>query len=421
VKANAVGFEPVAEEKIADLESGGIWIATDHGIDVVHRNGVVTNINAGNSGLSGNRVTSLSVNAANTKWIAVWGRGVSCVDAEFNWQRYTRDDGLCSNYIISMQEDGHGNIWFGSKGRGVSCLSAEGEWTRFSSANSGLIGNRVNAIVVEPPGKVWFATPEGVSVFDGHNWMSYTSRNSPLGTYHASSMVIDSAGNKWIGTELGGLFKLDGFGMWSRFHKGNSSLPDNMITALDVDANGALWIGTAGGLCRLANTPPGQPGKRSVRGPPAGSELQKGIAFQEALMWENIGESDQRQSLSFSLPAFRHKGQPWFYAALWADQDFSFQGLEYQIVGDRRGTRKIVLNGTFAHILFLCSGGLVNGEPDTVPDRLARYPFPATYPAEVQEYLMPGDHLPANDPEIKRTVRALVRDTSRRDMYKTVR
>ncbi|MCP4716362.1 MAG: hypothetical protein GY868_14680, partial [Deltaproteobacteria bacterium] len=164
VKANAVGFEPVAEEKIADLESGGIWIATDHGIDVVHRNGVVTNINAGNSGLSGNRVTSLSVNAANTKWIAVWGRGVSCVDAEFNWQRYTRDDGLCSNYIISMQEDGHGNIWFGSKGRGVSCLSAEGEWTRFSSANSGLIGNRVNAIVVEPPGKVWFATPEGVSV-----------------------------------------------------------------------------------------------------------------------------------------------------------------------------------------------------------------------------------------------------------------
>ncbi|MCP4717753.1 MAG: transglutaminase domain-containing protein [Deltaproteobacteria bacterium] len=34
---------------------------------------------------------------------------------------------------------------------------------------------------------------------------------------------------------------------------------------------------------------------------------------------------------------------------------------------------------------------------------------------------MPGDHLPANDPEIKRTVRALVRDTSRRDMYKTVR
>jgi ligand-binding sensor domain-containing protein len=94
----------------------------------------------------------------------------------------------------------------------------------------------------EKPGTLWFVTASGVSVFDGRNWMSYTAKNSPFAGFIPASMVIDRAGNKWIGTENGGLFKLDALSGWTRFTRENSGLIDNKITALALDQGGTLWI-----------------------------------------------------------------------------------------------------------------------------------------------------------------------------------
>ncbi len=420
-----IAFEHVPEGFVDDYEYGNIWIATDSGINVLDRRGVVTTLNSRNTSLPGNTITSLFINKENTKWVSVQGKGVCCIDAEFNWGTYTVADGLCSNTILSMHEDANGNMWFGSKGRGVSFLDRDGNWLHFSSANSGLIGNYVFDIADEKPNRMWFVTSQGVSVFDGQNWMSYTARNSPLGSYVPTNVVIDGSGNKWIGTRQGGLFKLDSFGMWTRYNRDNSNLPDNAINDLVVDADGVLWVATPAGLCSLGNgmqkTVVQMPDRQFLE--PSDTRLGEGVyyPFAHALMWENIGDAELEPQLSLALPSFAQQGRSWFYAAVWEDQNFRFADLDYRVEGNRRGNRRITFNGNFFQTMFFISGGILSSFSGDTLDTASRHPFPGKYPEELLGLIKPGGRIPSNDPEIKKLVERLVRPESRGDMAQTMR
>ena len=64
------------------------------------------------------------------------------------------------------------------------------------------------------------------------------------------SLVEGADGALWVGTE-GGLARLQE-GAWQVFTAASSDLPDNTVTALATGADGALWVGTyGGGLARL--------------------------------------------------------------------------------------------------------------------------------------------------------------------------
>ncbi len=421
----AIAFEHVPEEYRNNLDYGAVWIATTKGISILDRKGVFTNLTSGNSALPGNSIETIFINKENTKWISVWGRGVSCVDSEFNWGTYTVSDGLCSRYILAIHEDTGGNVWFGSNNKGVSWLDRDGNWVHFSSANSGLIGDQVRDIVEELPNKLWFVTPNGLSVFDGQNWMSYTSRNSPLGSFIPTKMIIDSSGNKWIGTENGGIFKLDSFGMWTHFHQGNTGLPGNMIEDLEVDKRGTIWIATSAGLCSLGTAP------RKLQAAAHYSEFQQSsypelgrgtyYPFEHCIMWEHIGVSEQNMEISYSLPQFFLGGKSWFYAVLWADHDFSFKDLQYNIIGERGGNRSLHFRGTFSQAMFLTAGGIVSSHSGPDIDVNRQYPFPEAVPEELQEFLLPGDAIPSMDPEIHKVADLLIQPESREDMYKAIK
>jgi hypothetical protein len=410
---SGIAFEPVAVEHLEDYRHGAVWIATDSGISVLDRRGAFTSLTPRTTPLPGTDITALHIDRENTRWIAVKGGGVSCVDAEFTWAAYTAGpDGLCSNHIISIQEDSLGRMWFGSGGRGASMLSREGAWQHFSSENSGLIGNHVSSIIAEPPNRLWFVTTQGISVFDGQNWMSYTSRNSPLGTHVPVSMVIDATGTKWIGTRSGGIFRLDRSGMWTHYHTGNSRLPDNAVRDLAVNDSGGLWAATAAGLCAFG-----------VRFPDGAAPHDNGPVqpFTNALMWERLDASDSDPQLTLALPACARGGTPWLYAAVWEDRDFSFKDLSYSIIGDRLGNRTIQLSGTFSQTLFLISGAQAGKAPAALLEYHRPHPFPAAVADAQAGLLLPGRGIPSDDPEVIGLAASAVRAESRMDMGLTMR
>ncbi len=86
-------------------------------------------------------------------------------------------------------------------------------YTRFVNygTQDGLIHNRINDIIQDQRGYMWFGTENGLSRFDGYEFISY--RNS-----------IDDT----------------------------LSIPGNTITSLAQDSNDNLWIGTTEGLCQLS-------------------------------------------------------------------------------------------------------------------------------------------------------------------------
>jgi len=420
---NDIVFEPVEGEQVLNTDIGSVWIATGKGITVLDRKGFFTRITPGNSPLPGKNVNAIFIDKENTKWISAWGNGITCVDSEFIWAKYLRvSGGLCSNKILNITEGRDGNIWFGSIDNGVSRLDREGSWLHFSKINSGLIGNCVREIKIEESGRIWFVTTEGVSAYDGQNWMSYTSRNSSLGSFVPTTMVIDLQGNKWIATENGGVFKLDSFGMWTRFHTGNSSLIDNRINDLLVDDSGTVWIATSSGLCSVAGS--FSSGKRKRDGFESGFSTAFGrgsyFPFESALVWKRAAGHLNNLNLSLSLPVFSSGGERWFYAAFWADNSFNFNDFDYEISGSRKSDFKIIFNGSFEEAKFLVSGGVFSSQNNSTLDKRLKYPFPEVYPEELKSFLLPGKFIPSNDLKIKNLLRTIVSRDAENDMYKTV-
>jgi ligand-binding sensor domain-containing protein len=78
----------------------------------------------------------------------------------------------------------------------------------------------------------------------------YNNANSGMPDNWVNTIVIDASGNKWIGTFRGGLAKFDGTN-WTVYDTTNSGLPFNHVTFITIDESGNKWIGTSGGLAKF--------------------------------------------------------------------------------------------------------------------------------------------------------------------------
>ncbi len=83
------------------------------------------------------------------------------------------------------------------------------------------------------------------------NWIVYTTSNTGLPYNLVQAMAVDTSGKKWIGIKnvenKGGLAIFDGT-IWTIYDTSNSLLPDNDVTSLAIDNAGVGWIGTRDGL-----------------------------------------------------------------------------------------------------------------------------------------------------------------------------
>jgi len=100
------------------------------------------------------------------------------------------------------------------------------------------------------PSKAWAQTTE---------WIVYNTGNSGLPYNGVTAIAIDEQGIVWVGTGRwwahagGGLAKFDGAN-WTVYNTGNSSLPDNDHLGLSIDADGNIWSGTENGLSKFDGT-----------------------------------------------------------------------------------------------------------------------------------------------------------------------
>src|SRR5450755_4128865 len=120
-------------------------------------------------------------------------------------------------------------------------------------ASAGLPHNGVLAIAQTPDGYLWLGTEEGLARFDGVRFIVFNTDNTPaLRSNHVSALLVDFQKNLWIGTQGGGL-TLFWDGTFTTYTTRNG-LSNDTILALYGDEKGCLWIGTnGGGLDRFAN------------------------------------------------------------------------------------------------------------------------------------------------------------------------
>ena len=136
-------------------------------------------------------------------------------------------------------------------------LFAQDEAPRFErvSLEEGLSQSRVNAILQDRKGFLWFGTQDGLNRYDGYRFTIY--RHDPddpqsLSNNRVRVLYEDPDGTLWVGTD-GGLDRFDRVREAFTHHQYDpgdpQSLSHNEIRAFytDPDEPGILWVGTRGG------------------------------------------------------------------------------------------------------------------------------------------------------------------------------
>jgi len=59
-----------------------------------------------------------------------------------------------------------GRVWVGTFGGGLSMLAPDGSWTTYTSDDSGLANDGINALAIDEAGYVWVGSFRGLSRFD---------------------------------------------------------------------------------------------------------------------------------------------------------------------------------------------------------------------------------------------------------------
>jgi hypothetical protein len=118
------------------------------------------------------------------------------------------------------------------------------KWTTYTTA-TGLVHNKVNAIVVDDSGNRWFATDNGVSQYSGSTWTSYQTQDG-LSADLVNDVAVDKAGHKWFGCYGGGVSEFFD-DIWTGYTAAEG-LISNQVTAVAIDMDGHVWISTSAGV-----------------------------------------------------------------------------------------------------------------------------------------------------------------------------
>ena len=151
------------------------------------------------STLSGNVIGGVAINPQGEVFMAT----TSAIDVYngTSWRHIQTPDR--PEFLMFMVEDGlfdhDGNYWLAtSQSTGVWKYDGE-NWTVFNAENGELSSNQVNALAVDSKNRIWAATINGLSVYDG-TWRTFSTEKYPWFEGWLMDVEIDAQDRVWVVT-----------------------------------------------------------------------------------------------------------------------------------------------------------------------------------------------------------------------------
>jgi ligand-binding sensor domain-containing protein len=308
----AVGLSGVSIRAIADDGAGGVWVATEGGLDHVlpeggvshlrhdeHDPGSLPNDHLNAALLSrdgtlwvgtaaglvrrgpGDRafvpvplpvpdgkvadVVTLFEDTLQRLWIGTRHRGAYVIDPRDMRARQILESDpqhgtLPTEMVLAIAEVRPGEVWIGTS-QGVVAVDTIGFGTRSIRHDpllqDSLADGEITALYKDRSGLIWVSTLNALSFYNPSQDAVYTIPGGPregLSSGYAQSQAPD--GRLWLGHNSGGIDILDPLGIRSAAlrpdpHRPETALPRSSIHTFALTESGDVYVGTEEGLYRV--------------------------------------------------------------------------------------------------------------------------------------------------------------------------
>lgn len=152
------------------------------------------------------------------------------------WTYFSTKDGLCDNRVQDIMEDNKGRIWFSTKNN-VSVFNGS-SWKTYSKKD-GLLGSYISSVVQDSSGNMWFSSNHGISTFDGKKWKTYDTSDGMLST-DCRDLVVDKENRIWCTNFYKGVSMFDGK-KWTTYTMEKDGLAGTWTQGVYVDSKNNIW------------------------------------------------------------------------------------------------------------------------------------------------------------------------------------
>jgi len=169
------------------------------------------------------------------------GDGVYWFDASGRGTRIGRAEGLAAEGILAVLVDREGNLWVGTDGGGLHRIQRK-RFRRHVLANAVV----AQTVCSDRQGNVWMGFTRGLAIERGGELVAFGPEHGLANPYeqNVSAVWVDREDRVWVGTG-GGLFRWTGTG-FERVSGSPALL--TAVHAIYEDSRGDLWVGTQAGL-----------------------------------------------------------------------------------------------------------------------------------------------------------------------------
>lgn len=166
--------------------------------------------------------------------------GVMRYEANGTWHHYTQANGLLADETTSLTIDTSGQVWvgisgFGSYEEGVSVFNGS-NWISYSALN-GYYGGGVNTIEADGTNNIWTGGMQNVSHLVNTSWKAFLAGPPRASSY---DITFDQDGHLWMGFWRNGAVEYDGQ-KWVHYTSANG-LPGDHVVDIFVDNDGNTWL-----------------------------------------------------------------------------------------------------------------------------------------------------------------------------------
>ena len=205
------------------------------------------------------------------------------------FRNYSAQDGLSNNKVNCVLQDKAGFIWFGTEDGLNRFDGYEFKVFRPSSEKNSIVSKDIWSLYEDEEGNIWIGSKNGDVIkldYLTQKFSSWKIEEITRNDNSVTAIYVDRKKNVWIGTYQQGLFKFDQFGKknghWDYNPENPLGISNNFITSILEDKNDVLWISTYFGLNEFN---PEKPEKGFTK------YLASGYSLNNNLIWELVKSS----------------------------------------------------------------------------------------------------------------------------------